>query len=191
MAAAACLVGCGSNADGSNDNNGAVTGAGGGVTVSAGAGGSAVAAGGTTASVPPTGSGGAAVTPPSGGGGTPVGGGGGAPVGGGGAPVVGAGGAAPSAGGALGMGVPPTDGWTVKSNLDASGELIAPATGVGFQIATPVFDLQPGQEVFKCFHVALPNKAEFPVGEWESQMTAGSHHFILYSPRTPRRPAGR
>jgi hypothetical protein len=86
-----------------------------------------------------------------------------------GAPAAGSGGAAPSGG-----------TWTPKSNLDASGVLKPPATGEGFQIATPVFDLQPGQELFKCFHVAVPTTAEFPVGEWDGQMSPGSHHFILY-----------
>ena len=84
--------------------------------------------------------------------------------------------------GAAGSGAVPVAGstWTEKSNLDASGVLMPPASGQGFQIATPVFDLQPGQELFKCFHVAVPTNAEFPVGEWDGQMTAGSHHFILY-----------
>jgi hypothetical protein len=90
-------------------------------------------------------------------------------------------GGAPGAAGSGGV-VPPVNGstWTDKSNLDATGVLMPPASGQGFQIATPVFDLQPGQELFKCFHVAVPTNAEFPVGEWDGQMTAGSHHFILY-----------
>ena len=57
---------------------------------------------------------------------------------------------------------------------------MAPASDAGWQLATTQFDLQPGQELFKCFHVAAPNDAVFPVGEWDAQMSAGSHHFILY-----------
>jgi hypothetical protein len=66
------------------------------------------------------------------------------------------------------------------SNLDPSGLLIKPSPDQGFQIQTPTFQLDPGQEVFKCFHTALPNQGEFDVGDWESQMAKGSHHFILY-----------
>jgi hypothetical protein len=91
------------------------------------------------------------------------------------------GGATGAAGNFSGTGLPPGDTWTTASNLDANGKLIVPAAGTGYQIATPVFDLQPGQEVFKCYHVQMPNTAEFDVGQWESQMTPGSHHFILYS----------
>jgi hypothetical protein len=36
----------------------------------------------------------------------------------------------------------------------------------------------------------MPNTAEFPVGQWESQMTAGSHHFILYSSAGDTTPSG-
>jgi hypothetical protein len=84
----------------------------------------------------------------------------------------------------------PGDTWTVNSNLDANGKLIAPPTDQGYQISTPVFDLNPGDEVFKCFHVQMPNTAEFDVGEWESQMTAGSHHFILYKNDGDTAPSG-
>jgi hypothetical protein len=85
-----------------------------------------------------------------------------------------------SAAGAGGAGSATGDTWTTQSNLDASGMLIAPATGQGYQIATTTFDLQPGQEVFNCYHAQVPTDAVFPVGEWDGQMTAGSHHFILY-----------
>jgi hypothetical protein len=94
---------------------------------------------------------------------------GGAPIG-----VGGGGGGAPGAGGT------PGGTWGPGSNLDANGVLMAPAPADGFQLATTTFDLAPGQEIFNCFHVATPNDADFPVGEWDAQMTAGSHHFILY-----------
>ncbi len=71
-------------------------------------------------------------------------------------------------------------GWTTATNLGPDGLLVAPATGAGYQIQTPTFSLAPGQEVFRCFHAQLPNTGVFDVGEWESQMTPGSHHFILY-----------
>lgn len=89
--------------------------------------------------------------------------------------------AAPAAGAAApAAGAAEDPNWDPKANLDANGLLIAPKDGAGFQLATPMFDLQPGQEIYKCYHVAVPNTAEFPVGEWDGQMSAGSHHFILY-----------
>jgi hypothetical protein len=89
-------------------------------------------------------------------------------------------GGAPGAAGSGGVVPATTDTWTAKSNLDASGVLMVPGAGAGYQIETKTFDLQPGQEVFSCYHAAVPNDATFPVGEWDAQMTAGSHHFILY-----------
>lgn len=101
----------------------------------------------------------------------------------------GAGGAAPAAGGSAGNGNGTVNGtaddsWNVNSNLDANGLLIAPPADKGFQISTPKFELDPGQEVFKCYHTALPNQGEFDVADWESQMAKGSHHFILYQTDT-------
>lgn len=124
------------------------------------------------------------------GGAGPTGAGGSPAAGAGGIPAIGAGGTPATGIGGAGVGLPPGDTWTVNSNLDANGKLIVPAGGTGYQVATPVFDLQPGEEVFKCFHVQLPNTALFPVGQWESQMTAGSHHFILYKQDGDTTPSG-
>ena len=72
------------------------------------------------------------------------------------------------------------DGWDPNAGLDAQGSLKPPADGDGYQIATTAFDLQPGQEIFNCYHATMKNTAVFPVGEWDCQMSRGSHHFILY-----------
>jgi len=205
-AATASLVACsGNNGDGtpSGDPYAGIGGGGGAPFVSTGG----VPVGtGTTALPPPTTTG-TSITPPVGAGGTPpvtgtgfptFGAGGTPPVTGtglppaaGAPPVVGAGGAtavggAPG-GGATGVGGSSTGAggastgtWDPTANLDANGNLIPPATGAGFQLLTPTFDLEPGQEIYNCFHVATPNTAVFPVGEWDSQMSPGSHHFILY-----------
>ncbi|HEX4339754.1 MAG TPA: hypothetical protein VH062_27790 [Polyangiaceae bacterium] len=204
---AAGLAGCGADPGGTSPaSNGwfagttpsiggsavaAATGAAPGVTTPVGAGGSiapATGAGGATATVP-AGAGGSPVsTPPSSGGTTGV-------------VDPGTGGAATTPSGATGgaAGAPPSgpstiggpgDDWTVSSHLDANGLLIAPATGEGYQIQTTSFELDPGQEVFKCFHTAVPNDAELDVGHWESQMSAGSHHFILYTADQDTSPAG-
>jgi hypothetical protein len=118
-----------------------------------------------------TGSGGATVPPATGSGGVP--------------PSTGTAGASTGTAGAAGNGNgtangTPNDGWTVMSNLGPDGLLIKPPADQGWQLQTPTFQLDPGQEVFKCFHTALPNQGEFDVGDWESQMAPGSHHFILY-----------
>jgi hypothetical protein len=119
--------------------------------------------------VSPPGAGGSVVLPPgAGGSGVPPGAGGsGVPPGAGGSTNGTANGTA-------------NDTWSTASNLDANGLLIAPTPDQGFQIATTTFALLPGQEVFKCFHSTFPNTAEFDIGDWESQMAKGSHHFILY-----------
>jgi hypothetical protein len=82
----------------------------------------------------------------------------------------------------------PGDSWTFTSNLDANGLLIPPQAGEGYQIQTTNFDLNPGDEVFRCFHSTLANDSELDVGHWESQMSAGSHHFILYTADTDATP---
>jgi hypothetical protein len=192
----ALALGCGSN---SPDGPEATTngGAGGvGVTTPMTGGVAATSAGGSAVSTP--GSGGAVTTPPTTGGvtSTPAGSGGAttAPPGAGGVTSTpsGAGGTTTmptGTGGAAGNGNgtvngTPNDSWNPASNLDANGLLIVPAADQGFQVPTPVFTLNPGQEVFKCYHAAFPNTGEFDVGNWESQMSKGSHHFILYKTDT-------
>jgi hypothetical protein len=61
-----------------------------------------------------------------------------------------------------------------------SGTLPPPAAGTGIQMKTKTFTIMPGQELFKCYHAEIPVDKEFGVAEFESMMTAGSHHFILY-----------
>ncbi len=194
------LAACSGESNGGPDMNGQpppagnVVGSGG---ATAAPGGNSTGAVGVTApaagasGVAPSGSGGVTVAP-AGMGGTPAvstgSGGTTAPTtGGGGVPsTAGAAGASTSTAGASGNGNgtvngTPNDSWNVMSNLDANGLLIKPAADQGFQVQTPTFQLDPGQEVFKCFHTALPTGAgEFDVGDWESQMAPGSHHFILY-----------
>jgi hypothetical protein len=196
FAATLVLLGCGSNAadgpgvlpaGGTGGNVTTVPGGGGAVSTSPGGASVAPGAGGSDP-LPPPGSAGATTVPPSSGGATTV------PPGSGGATTVppGSGGATtvpPGSGGSAGNGNGTANGtandsWNPQSNLDANGLLIAPAQDQGFQAATPVFALQPGQEQFKCYHLTFPNSGEFDVGDWESQMSKGSHHFILYKTDT-------
>jgi hypothetical protein len=69
--------------------------------------------------------------------------------------------------------------------------LAAPPDGTGYQIATPDYDandpnaknliVNPGQEIFLCYYVTLPNAAQIDIGGFQSWMSPGSsHHFIVY-----------
>jgi hypothetical protein len=197
-AAALALVGCGSNAE----NGPVLPAAGTGGFIGAAGGAVAPSAGGNT--VAPPGAGGANTAPPGAGGANTVppgaGGANTVPPGAGGSNTVppGAGGSntvPPGAGGSAGNGNGTANGtandtWKPTTNLDANGLLIVPPQDQGFQVATPVFALAPGAEQFKCFHMAFPNSGEFDVGDWESQMSKGSHHFILYKTDTDGVPSG-
>ncbi|HEX4467130.1 MAG TPA: hypothetical protein VH025_08070, partial [Solirubrobacteraceae bacterium] len=75
---------------------------------------------------------------------------------------------------------------------DSGGDtLTVPAAGDGMQIVTPVYSasdanaknmiVNPGQEIFLCYYVTLPNTGEVDVGAFQSFMTYGSsHHFIVF-----------
>ena len=70
-------------------------------------------------------------------------------------------------------------------------DLAVPADGTGFRIETPDYDandpnaknlvVNPGQEIFLCYYVTLPNTAQVNVGGFQSWMSPGSsHHFIVF-----------
>jgi hypothetical protein len=72
-----------------------------------------------------------------------------------------------------------------------ASDLAAPASDMGIQIETPDYNaadpnaknmiVQPGQEIFLCYYVTLPNSAEVDIGAFQSWMSpASSHHFIVY-----------
>ena len=65
-----------------------------------------------------------------------------------------------------------------------------PAPQNGIQITTPDITLNPGDEIFKCYYTTLSNTAEVGAVKFQSWMTPGSHHFILYSTKTATRPDG-
>jgi hypothetical protein len=76
-----------------------------------------------------------------------------------------------------------------------TNELAAPPAGTGIHIETPDYDandpnakqlvVQPGQEIFLCYYVTLPNTAEIDIGGFQSWMSPGSsHHFIVYQQGT-------
>ncbi len=50
----------------------------------------------------------------------------------------------------------------------------------GFQIRSPDLSIGPGVEVTYCYYTTVSNEALAGVERWESRMTPGSHHMILY-----------
>lgn len=60
----------------------------------------------------------------------------------------------------------------------------------GFQVVTPIIELQPGAEVTYCYYTRMPNAELAGVKRWESKMTPGSHHMILYFTQTELKPQG-
>lgn len=65
-----------------------------------------------------------------------------------------------------------------------------PPPAEGFQVVTPIIELQPGAEVTYCYYTRMPNAEMVGVKKWESQMTPGSHHMILYFTQTELKPQG-
>jgi hypothetical protein len=74
---------------------------------------------------------------------------------------------------------------------DGASDLAAVASDTGFYIETPDYNasdpnasnliVQPGQEIFLCYSVTLPNTSEVDIGGFQSWMSPGSsHHFIVY-----------
>jgi hypothetical protein len=165
---------------------GTTTGSGGATTGGTTTGGTTTGTGGATTGGTTTGSGGATGGTTTGGGGAggsggATGGTGGATGGSGGA-TGGSGGTTGGSGGAGGTtgGTAGTAGTGGAGGSGGSGTLPPPAPGTGIQIQTKAFTVMPGQEIFKCYHTQIPLDTELDVAEFESVMSPGSHHFILY-----------
>jgi len=60
----------------------------------------------------------------------------------------------------------------------------------GFQVVTPDIPIGPGREETWCYYTRLPNTAAVGIKRWESQMTDGSHHMIVYFSDNPLKPDG-
>jgi len=63
---------------------------------------------------------------------------------------------------------------------DPDGDEDLPPPETGFQIVTPEIEIAPGEEVTYCYYTTVPIDAVAGVKRWESHMTPGSHHLILY-----------
>jgi hypothetical protein len=155
-----------------------VTGAGGVLVGGAGLPNVANGAGGAAAIV---GTGGA----PVGNAGTPAGGAAGAITGAAGAPIGGApiGGApAGGAGGAASGGAPAGGTAGVSPNGGAAGAMVIPDPPGTVTLTTDTFQLQPGQEIYKCQNFDNPFQGkDTPVFKISTDMSKGSHHLFVFN----------
>ncbi len=51
---------------------------------------------------------------------------------------------------------------------------------LAFEITSADATVQPGDQITYCYHFRTPNTSEVLVDKWQSDMTAGSHHAILF-----------
>jgi hypothetical protein len=89
---------------------------------------------------------------------------------------------------ACGNGGSGDDGDDAAPDAAPTGELQPPA--MGFQLVTPYITLAPLEETTKCWYFQTPNAAALGVQRWESQMTPGSHHMIVYFTTSAQQPHG-
>jgi hypothetical protein len=60
----------------------------------------------------------------------------------------------------------------------------------GFQIVTPDITIQAHEEITYCYYFKMPTTEAYTVKKWESVMTAGSHHLILFTTPSLVQPEG-
>jgi hypothetical protein len=56
-----------------------------------------------------------------------------------------------------------------------------PESKLAFTVTSSDLTLQPGEETTKCFYFHTPNTEQAIVNKWVSDMTAGSHHMIVFA----------
>jgi hypothetical protein len=66
-----------------------------------------------------------------------------------------------------------TDSGTTGSGSGGGGS-------AAFTVQSPDLVIAAGQEVTKCYYFHTPNTTELPITKWESHMTPGSHHMIMF-----------
>lgn len=169
LASAVALVvsgGCSSSSGSGNDAGTGTGGRGGGAgTGAGGSGGGGIGGAGGSGGRGGTGVGGAA-----------AGGTGGVGTGGGGASGTGGAGTGGTGGGAGAAGAGGTGG-----RAGAGGTGGAGGEAAAFTIVTPDVTVQPAAAVSTCYYFHTPNSAALAIRKWTSDMTAGTHHLILYA----------
>jgi hypothetical protein len=61
---------------------------------------------------------------------------------------------------------------------------------MGFQLVSADIQLAAGEETTKCWYFEAPNNVDLAVTRWESQMTPGSHHMIVFFTNSAQQPHG-
>lgn len=79
---------------------------------------------------------------------------------------------------------------TGSGSGSGSGGVTLPMPDRGFQIVSPEITIPRGKEQTWCFYFKTPNTASLPIKSWQSHMSTGSHHMILYTTKTEEMPAG-
>ena len=59
-----------------------------------------------------------------------------------------------------------------------------------FTLTVPGFRVEPGDEIFMCYYTTLPLEEARAISRYQSRMTAGSHHMILFYQDEAERPDG-
>jgi hypothetical protein len=94
--------------------------------------------------------------------------------------------------GACGTDVMPSGG-TGGDDDDGPGSgsgTMLPMPDRGFQIVSPSITIPRGKEQTYCYYFKTPNTESLPIKSWQSHMSPGSHHMILYTTKTEEQPAG-
>jgi hypothetical protein len=91
---------------------------------------------------------------------------------------------------ACGTPVQPPVGDVPDAQGPSDASTVLPAPDRGFQVVSPTIDIKPGVEVTYCYYFRTPNTADLAIRRWQSHMTPGSHHMILYFTATEQQPAG-
>lgn len=86
-----------------------------------------------------------------------------------------------------------TDGTDPMGGDDGSGsgsgsDIDPPARG--FQIQSADITIDPGQEITYCYYFRTPNTEPMAIHKWQSVMTPGSHHMIMFTTSTDLMPPG-
>ena len=66
------------------------------------------------------------------------------------------------------------------NGVDANGGVDSNLGSAAFEIISKDVTLQPGDQVTYCYYFHPPNTTDVMVNKWVSDMSAGSHHAILY-----------
>lgn len=79
-----------------------------------------------------------------------------------------------------------------SGNPDAnpSADLAPPPAGQGFQLKSPEITIPAGSEHTYCWYTTVPLAQPAGVKLWESKMTPGSHHLIVFFTQTAQAPDG-